>query len=158
MYTVHSEENLSGELHLLSEGQARIHQLQVLLAGSDVGCFRIRGEVFDDALVERLIGAEPLLMFPSSFFDSRAPVELYDSFAHSPVLRHFTFSPTVLSIINRIIPDIAPDNTLYEVEASARATSAIPLRTSQWRQVLALHLRRGDGWERVCEEKGMRSA
>ncbi len=92
------------------------------------------------------------------FFDSRAPVELYDSFAHSPVLKHFTFSPTVLGILNRIVPEIAPDSGIYDLAATARATSDVSYRTSMWRHVLALHLPRGADWEAVCEEKGMRSA
>lgn len=98
------------------------------------------------------------LTLSGSFFDSRAPIELYDSFAHSPVLKHFTFSPTVLSILNRVVPEIIPDGELYDLNAAARATSENPYRTSQWRHVLALHLRRGSDWEGVCEEKGMRSA
>lgn len=91
-----------------------------------------------------------------SFFDSGASLELYDSFARSPVLKHFTFSPTVLSILNRFMPEIAPENSVYSLDP--RATSDTPRPTSMWRNVLALHLRRGSDWEGVCEEKGMRSA
>lgn len=141
VYSLKNDENPSGELDLVPGGQARIHQLQVLLAGSDVGCIRMEGEVFDDA-----------------FFDSRAPLELYDSFARSPVLKHLTFSPTILSLLNRVVPEIAPDTSLYDLEAVSRATSENPYETTPWRHVLALHLRRGKDWQDVCEEKGMRSA
>ncbi|ORY29109.1 hypothetical protein BCR39DRAFT_565191 [Naematelia encephala] len=127
-------------LNLVADGQARIHQLQVLLAGSDVGCIRIEGEVFDDP-----------------FFDSQAPLELYESFIRSPVMKHFSFSPTVLAIINRAMPKLSRNSELYDLDRVAHA-EAEPYRTSMWRHILALHLRRGPEWEAVCEEKGMRSA
>lgn len=53
-YTLRTEENdpdllqRPADLVLPKQGQDRIHQLQVLLAGSDDECIRIRGEVFDD--------------------------------------------------------------------------------------------------------------
>lgn len=37
-----------GDLELVADGQARITQLQVMLAGADDSCFRIEGELFDD--------------------------------------------------------------------------------------------------------------
>jgi hypothetical protein len=49
VYTLKTVHTPDGDLTLLVDGQARIHQLQVLLAASDVGCMRIKGEVFDDA-------------------------------------------------------------------------------------------------------------
>jgi hypothetical protein len=48
VFSLKSGDNPAGELELLPGGQARIHQMQVLLAASDVGCIRIDGEVFDD--------------------------------------------------------------------------------------------------------------
>ena len=55
VYSLKNDENPSGELDLVPGGQARIHQLQVLLAGSDVGCIRMEGEVFDDAYVDSVV-------------------------------------------------------------------------------------------------------
>ncbi|KAL7421402.1 hypothetical protein Q5752_004287 [Cryptotrichosporon argae] len=141
VYTLRTEDNPEGDLDLVAEGQARIHQLQVLLAGSDDGCIRIRGEVFDD-----------------EFFDSRAPLDTIDTVIHSPVLAHFTFSPLVLSILNRMLPHLAPDASPYDLARVAHTTSAVPLRTPVWKHVLALHLRRGDGWQATCDEKGARAA
>lgn len=49
--TDHNDPSISqkpADLVLPKQGQDRIHQLQVLLAGSDDECIRIRGEVFDD--------------------------------------------------------------------------------------------------------------
>ena len=48
VYTLKTEENPNGELDLQKNGQGRIHQLQVMLAGSDANCIRIEGSVFDD--------------------------------------------------------------------------------------------------------------
>jgi hypothetical protein len=48
VYTLKTEENSNGELDLQKNGQGRIHQLQVMLAGSDANCIRIEGSVFDD--------------------------------------------------------------------------------------------------------------
>lgn len=48
VYTLKSETNPNGELDLQTNGQGRIHQLQVMLAGSDANCIRIDGSVFDD--------------------------------------------------------------------------------------------------------------
>jgi hypothetical protein len=48
VYTLKSDENPTGELDLQTNGQGRIHQLQVMLAGSDANCIRIDGSVFDD--------------------------------------------------------------------------------------------------------------
>ena len=50
-YTIRSGAYPDGDLELEADGQARIHQFQVLLAGSDDGCIRIRGEPFDDEYV-----------------------------------------------------------------------------------------------------------
>jgi hypothetical protein len=43
-----TEDDPHGELDLQKNGQGRIHQLQVMLAGSDANCIRIEGSVFDD--------------------------------------------------------------------------------------------------------------
>jgi len=48
VYTLKTAENPNGELDLQKNGQGRIHQLQVMLAGSDANCIRIEGSVFDD--------------------------------------------------------------------------------------------------------------
>jgi hypothetical protein len=93
------------------------------------------------------------------FFDSQAPLELYDSFAKSPVLKHFTFSPTVLSLLNTILPELSPESNLYDVEKiGGPAVNDEMYRTRMMRHVLAIHLRRGKDWETICEEKGHRSA
>lgn len=93
-----------------------------------------------------------------SFFDSSAPLELYDSFIRSPVMKHFTFSPTVLNVVNRIMPEIAPDNSLYDLEAARMAQTDDVYRTSMWKHVLAIHLRRGGDWEQACDDKAIASA
>ena len=50
-YTRKTEDAPNGNLDLVANGQDRIHQMQVLLAGSDESCIRIRGEPFDDEYV-----------------------------------------------------------------------------------------------------------
>ncbi|KAK8843501.1 hypothetical protein IAR55_007161 [Kwoniella newhampshirensis] len=141
VYTIRSESNPTGDLELVGDGQARIHQLQVLLAGSDVGCIRIKGEPFDD-----------------EFFDSKAPLDLYESFVRSPAMKHFSFAPTVLSILNDHMDDIAPEQPLYDLDAISHTTSNAGVKSTMWKHILALHIRRGPNWEAVCEEKGQRAA
>jgi hypothetical protein len=48
VYTLKNAQNPDGDLELLGDGQARVHQLQVTLAGSDHGCVRVQGAVFDN--------------------------------------------------------------------------------------------------------------
>ncbi|WWC73331.1 uncharacterized protein I206_107298 [Kwoniella pini CBS 10737] len=141
LHTIMSESQPEGDLQLVSDGQSRIHQIQVLLAGSEQSCVRISGEPFDD-----------------EFFDSPASLDLYDTFVKSPVMKHFSFSPTVLDIINRNLHSLAPEAYPYDLDAAARTTSTEVHKTSSWKHILALHLRRGHGWEEVCEEKGKRAA
>ena len=97
-------------------------------------------------------------MVSASFFDSQAPLDLYDSFAKSPVLKHFTFSPTVLSLLNTVMPEIAPQSSLYDIRRVSEGTGDEVYKTGLWKHILALHLRRGDDWEDICDEKGHRSA
>lgn len=49
VFTVQSEEHPNGELKLLADGQERIHQLQVLLLGSDELCVSVVGDLFDES-------------------------------------------------------------------------------------------------------------
>ncbi|WVQ94802.1 hypothetical protein IAU59_001885 [Kwoniella sp. CBS 9459] len=139
-HTIKTDLHPEGDMTLVADGQSRIHQIQVLLAGSDQSCVRIIGEPFDD-----------------EFFDSKASLDLYESFVKSPVMKHFSFAPTVLSIINKALPDLSPDSQPYDLESVAHANGD-PVRTGMWKHVLALHLRRGKNWEMVCEEKGARAA
>ncbi|WWC64268.1 uncharacterized protein I303_106878 [Kwoniella dejecticola CBS 10117] len=140
-HTIQSEFQPEGDLQLVADGQSRIHQIQVLLAGSEQSCVRISGEPFDD-----------------DFFDSPASLDLYDTFVKSPVMKHFSFSPTVLDIINRNLHSLAPEAYPYDLDAASRTTSTDVHKTSSWKHILAMHLRRGHGWEAVCEEKGRRAA
>ena len=137
MHTVKSAEHPDGDLELEADGMGRIRQLQVLLLGAEKNCIRIIGDVFDDA-----------------FFDSHAPVDMADSLIKSPVLQHFTFSPTVLALVNRMMPVIAPESSPYPLEEYFQAPQRPP-RTSHWKHILVLHLRRGDGWEEACNQKGV---
>ncbi|WVR09242.1 hypothetical protein IAU60_006306 [Kwoniella sp. DSM 27419] len=140
-HTIKSEANPDGDMTLVAGGQARIHQIQVLLAGSDQSCVRIIGEPFDN-----------------DFFDSKASLDIYESFVKSPVMKHFSFAPTVLDIINRNLPMLAPEATPYDLDSLAHASSDTPITTSMWRHILALHIRRGRNWEAVCEDKGRNAA
>lgn len=73
-------------------------------------------------------------------------------------MKHFTFSPTVLSILNEVLPELAPETAPYDLERIAHPTSDAVVRTHMWKHVLALHLRRGREWEQTCTEKGERAA
>jgi hypothetical protein len=98
------------------------------------------------------------LLIPS-FFDSSAPLQMHETFAKSPVLAQFTFSPTVFSILNRILPELAPDSRLYDLDKAAIATSSQPkVMGSMWRHVLAMHLRTGDTWAEFCDERARSTA
>ncbi|WWC91469.1 uncharacterized protein L201_006415 [Kwoniella dendrophila CBS 6074] len=141
LHTIVNDNRPQGDLELVADGQSRIHQIQVLLAGSEENCVRIIGEPFDD-----------------EFFDSKASLDLYETFVKSPVMKHFTFSPTVLSIINRALPILSPESQPYDIEAISQATSQDVHKTTVWKHILAMHLRRGKDWEQVCEEKGRRAA
>jgi hypothetical protein len=92
------------------------------------------------------------------FFDSNAPLELYDSFIKSPVMKHFTFSPTVLDVVNRVLPQLAPDSSPYNLELARAAESDTVYRTTMWKHILAIHLRRGHDWEKACDDKAIASA
>ena len=84
---------------------------------------------------------------------------MYESFAHSPVLQHFTFSPTVLAILNANLDQLAPESDPYDLARFGRAASSETVQFGQqWKHILALHLRRGSDWEEVCDEKGRRAA
>jgi hypothetical protein len=74
-----------------------------------------------------------------SFFESRSPIDIYESVSAGPVLKHFSFSNRVLSIINRSLDDLAPDTAPYpdEVENVKNPRKILP-----WKNVLALHLRK----------------
>jgi hypothetical protein len=69
-------------------------------------------------------------------------------------MKHFHFAPSVLALVNRLLPQIAPESSLYNVEDYVQA-SAVPHRNSHWKHILALHLRGGDGWDAACKEKGI---
>jgi hypothetical protein len=86
---------------------------------------------------------------------------MYESFSKSPVLAQFTFSSTVLGIINRVMPQLAPDSALYDLQRADTSVSAEPKRMGRggaWRHVLALHLRKGNAWAEYCDERGKISA
>lgn len=91
----------------------------------------------------------------TSFFESHLPEALYESLSASPALKHFSFSPRVLAIINRSIPYLSPHAEKYSeefLEAERR-----PERVTPWKNLLALHLRKStDG--RYCERLGERFA
>jgi len=95
------------------------------------------------------------------WFDSEAPLQMYETFAKSPVLAQFTFSSTVLGIINRVMPQLAPESALYNLQRADSSVSSEPKRLGRggaWRHVLALHLRKGNGWPAYCDERGKISA
>jgi hypothetical protein len=69
-----------------------------------------------------------------------------------------TAPSTVLSILNRAIPSLAPESSLYDLSRDSRMWSSSPGRMSGWKHILAMHLRRGADWEDVCDEKGHRAA
>jgi len=84
---------------------------------------------------------------------------MYETFAKSPVLAQFTFSPTVFAILNRILPELSPNSNLYDLDRAGRAVSAEPKKTGgMWRHVLALHLRKGGEWEDFCVERAKSAA
>jgi hypothetical protein len=94
-----------------------------------------------------------LILFPR-FFDSNAPLEIIDTLAKSPVLNHFTFAPSVLALVNRMLPAISPKSPPYAVSEYFKSP-AKPRRDLHWKHILALHLRRGDGWAEACTQKAI---
>lgn len=68
-------------------------------------------------------------------------------------MRHFAFSPRVLAIINRSLHLLAPSAKPYEMYPEVSRRSARP---GPWKNLLALHLRRGGPG--YCEELGERTA
>lgn len=142
--TLRSPTDPTGVLDLSREGEARIAQLKDALVANEHGCVRIRGDVFDD-----------------EYFESSAPLDIVDNLIKSPVLQHFTVSPSVLEIVNTLIPTIAPTSPLYDLDTSDayyRAHKDGAPHTSQWKHVLALHIRRGPEWVASCAAKGGRAA
>jgi len=72
-------------------------------------------------------------------------------------MKHFTFSPSVLGIINRIMPELAPGYDMYDT-ADALAAHETPRQHGYFKHLLAIHLRRGHGWVEACDDKAIRSA
>lgn len=72
-------------------------------------------------------------------------------------MKYFTFSPSVLGIINKFMPELAPEYDLYDT-ADSLAAHEIPHRHTYLKHILAIHLRRGHGWSEACDEKAIRSA
>jgi hypothetical protein len=67
-------------------------------------------------------------------------------------MKHFTFSPSVLSIINRAMPLLAPAYENYDLSAALDAPPT-PHVYGNLKHILAIHLRRGTGWVEACEDK-----
>lgn len=88
------------------------------------------------------------------FFESRSPIDIYESFATSPVLKHFSFSQRVLDTINRSIHLLSPGAVPYppQVEHVKNPRKILP-----WKNLLALHLRKS-GDPHYCASLGERSA
>lgn len=72
-------------------------------------------------------------------------------------MKHFTFSPSVLGIINRAMPLLAPGYDEYDLSDALEA-HPIPHTYANLKHILAIHLRRGPGWVEACDAKAMRSA
>ncbi|KAJ9104022.1 hypothetical protein QFC19_004156 [Naganishia cerealis] len=92
--------------------------------------------------------------FDRNFFESRSPIDLYESLQTSPVLKHFSFSTRVLSIIDRSLGLLSPGAVPYpqEVERVKNPRKVLP-----WKNVLALHLRKSSD-SHYCESLGERAA
>ncbi|KAJ9124337.1 hypothetical protein QFC22_001137 [Naganishia vaughanmartiniae] len=92
--------------------------------------------------------------FDRDFFESRSPIDLYETLHTSPVLKHFSFSTRVLSIINRSLELLSPDSTPYpeEIEHVKNPRKVLP-----WKNVLALHLRKSSD-SHYCTSLGERNA
>ncbi|KAJ9106373.1 hypothetical protein QFC21_001519 [Naganishia friedmannii] len=92
--------------------------------------------------------------FDRDFFESRSPIDLYESLQISPVLKHFSFSTRVLSIINRSLELLSPGSTPYPeyVEHVKNPRKVLP-----WKNVLALHLRKSSD-PHYCTSLGERTA
>lgn len=72
-------------------------------------------------------------------------------------MKHFTFSPSVLGIINRALPALAPGYDLYDTSDALEAHE-YPHNYPNFKHLLAIHLRRGDGWSAACDDKARRAA
>lgn len=73
-------------------------------------------------------------------------------------MKHFSFSSRVLSILNDHMTTLAPQHEPYDLATAANAKSEGEIKSTMWKHVLALHIRRGEDWERVCEGKGETAA
>lgn len=49
---------------------------------------------------------------------------------------------------------LAPQHKPYNLATAANVKSESEIESTMWKHVLALHIRRGEDWERVCEGKG----
>lgn len=90
------------------------------------------------------------------FLDSDTPKQIADSLVKSPVLQHFHFSPSILAIVNRMLPEIAAEAHQYDLSQYTQASTSLH-RTAPLKHILALHIRRGDDWEETCTAKGSTS-
>lgn len=56
-----------------------------------------------------------------------------------------------------MMPELAPGYDLYDT-ADALAARETPRENGLFKHLLAIHLRRGQGWVEACDDKAMRSA
>jgi hypothetical protein len=89
-----------------------------------------------------------------SFFESRSPIDIYESIATSPVLKHFSFSQRVLDTINRSLHLLSSGAAPYPTEVENVKN---PRKILPWKNLLALHLRKSDD-PGYCASLGERSA
>ncbi|KAJ9126720.1 hypothetical protein QFC24_001751 [Naganishia onofrii] len=92
--------------------------------------------------------------FDRNFFESRSPIDLYETLQTSPVLKHFSFSNRVLSIVNRSLEVLSPGSTPYP-EYIEHVKN--PRKVLTWKNVLALHLRQSSD-PHYCTSLGERTA
>lgn len=85
-------------------------------------------------------------------------MDLIHQVVHSPALQHFTFGTTVLEVVNRAIPMLAPSSEHYDLGRVGVAKGKAAPQTSQWKHILALQIPHTESWKAACRRFGERSA
>ena len=122
-------------------------------------CVQVEINPFDRVWVDTVVDtpirdAIKLTTACFSFFESRSPIDIYESISIAPVLKHFSFSQRVFDIINLSLEILSPGAAPYPERVEDVKT---PRKVLPWKNLLALHLRKSVD-AHYCRSLGERTA
>lgn len=98
--------------------------------------------------------ASPLTL---RWFDSARPAQAAAALRDSAPLKHFSFAPPVLEVINRALPQLASTSDEYDLTRTI-VTHPHHSKEKQWKHLLVLDVRFASDGGQMCREMGERTA